>query len=136
MLIEKIDTVGGKAAKRTLDGVTDVLRPAVQARHPPVLDLEAELGCDDHPLALTRKRAGEELLVGVWAVYFCRVEKRHAKLDGPVNGGDGLAFVSLLGGTVGLAHPHQAEPHRRDFQAARSEFALLHECLLEVRRVH
>ena len=124
MLVEKVDTVGGEPAERALDRLADVLRPAVQARDRAVLDLEAELGRDDDAIALALERAAQQLLVRVRAVDLGRVEEGHAELDGPVDGGDGLALVALLGGAVGLAHPHAAEAERGDLQAARSEFAV------------
>ena len=61
--------------------------------------------------------AREQLLVRVGPVHLGRVEERHAELDGAVDGGDGLALIALLGGAVGLAHPHQAEPEGGDGEA-------------------
>ena len=52
VLVEKIDDVGPEALQRRLDGLPDVLRPAVHASRLPVrAELEAELGGDHHLVA-------------------------------------------------------------------------------------
>jgi len=63
VLVEEVDAVGGEAAQRALDGLADVLRPAVQASDGAVLDLEPELGGDDGPVAPALERTAQQLLV-------------------------------------------------------------------------
>src|SRR5438132_752752 len=78
-----------------------------------------------HAIALTLERASEQFLVGIRPVHLGRIKERDAKLDGPVDGGDGLAPVALFGGSVSKAHPHAAQPERRHFQVI-SKSSLLH----------
>ena len=125
VLIEEVNAVSSEAAERALDGLANMLGPAIQARHRAVLDLEPELGRDSHAIALTRERASEQFLVGIRPVHLGRIKERDAKLDGPVDGGDGLAPVALFGGSVSKAHPHAAQPERRHFQVI-SKSSLLH----------
>jgi hypothetical protein len=108
-----------QSTKRALHRFADVLRPAVHARDATVLvDLEAKLRCDDDPVAPPHERAGQQLFVRAWTVHLGRVEEGHPELDGPMNGRDGLALVALLRSSVGLAHPHAAEPDGRDVEGA------------------
>jgi hypothetical protein len=88
VLVEEVDVVGLEAAQRPLDGLTDVLGPAVHADDLSVLDLEPELGRDDRLVALSLERLSEQLLVVERAVDLGRVEEVHAELERPVDGGD------------------------------------------------
>src|SRR5438105_7408588 len=65
VLVEKIDAVSSEAAERAFDCFANMLRSTVQARHRAVLDLETELGRDDHAFALAVERAREQFLVCV-----------------------------------------------------------------------
>ena len=96
----------------------DPLRPALG------VELEPELGGDHHLAAERRERLAHQLLVGEGAVDFRRVEEGDAALDGRADQRDHLCLVG--GRAVAEAHAHAAEPEGGDFQAAVSEFALLH----------
>ena len=108
VLVEKIDAVRSEAAERAVDRFANMFRPAVQAGHRAVLDLEPELGRNDHAIALAGECAGEQFLISVRPIHLGRVKECHAQLDGSVDGCDGLALVALFGGAVGKAHPHAA----------------------------
>ena len=133
VLVQEVDVVRVEPAERALDSLADVRGPAVHPRNGAVLDLEAELGCDDEPFALPRElleSARQQLLVREGPVDLGRIEERHAELDRPVDGGDRLALVALLRRAVGLAHPHQAEAEGGDGEALRAECACgQHVCL-------
>src|SRR2546422_816975 len=68
-------------------------------------------------------------LVGVRTVNFGGIEKCDAAFDGRADERDHRLLVRWE--TVALAHPHAAEPERRDLQVALSEFAFLHWSLLQ-----
>ena len=127
VLIEQVDPVGGEAAERALDGFADVCRAAVQPRDPAVrVELEAELGGDDDPVASALELlegARQQFLVLVRPVCLGGVEEGAPQLDGPMDGGDGLALVALLRGAVRVAHPHQAEAEHGDSEVLRAECA-------------
>jgi hypothetical protein len=119
MLIEQIDMICAQPAQRALHRFSNMLRSAVQARERALIaEAESELGGDHHAIALPGQRARQQLLVGVGTVRFGRVEERHAELQRAMERGDGFALVSLLGRAVREAHPHAAEPDRRDLQIA------------------
>ena len=126
MLVHQVDVVGGEASERALDGLVNMLRPAVHSCDGAVLELEPELGRDDDTVALAVECAGEQCLVGVGPVRLGRVKECHSEFDGSVDGCDGLPIVALFGGAVCKAHPHTAKPDGRHFQVAFSKFALLH----------
>ena len=86
---------------------------------PFVVELEAELGRDDDAVALWPSSARPSSSSFVYGPYTSAVSKNvHAELDGPVDRGDGLALVALLGRAVGLAHPHAAEADGRHLEIA------------------
>ena len=87
-------------------------------------ELEPELGGDHHLLAEGGEGFAHEFFVRVRAVDLGGVEEGDAAFDGRPEQGNHLLLV--LGRAVGEAHPHAAEADGRDFQAAVSEFALLH----------
>src|SRR5207247_2269857 len=87
---------------------------------------EPELGGDDHLPAEGGKRFAQELFVRERSIDFSSVEKRNTAFDGGPDQGDQLRLV--WGWTVGITHPHAAEPESRDFQVAPSQLAPLH-CL-------
>jgi hypothetical protein len=55
----------------------------------------------------------DQHLVRKRAVHVRRVEERDGQLESTVDGGDRFCFVAPF---VELAHPHAAEPERRDAQ--------------------
>src|SRR6185437_390441 len=128
VLVQQVDVVRLQPAQRALDGFADVCRPAVHAGYRAVrIEGEAEFGGDEDAVACAAsgrlQRAGQQLFVRVWPVCLGRVEERHAELDGPVDGGDGLALVTLCGGAVGKGHPHAAEAERGDGEPLAAECA-------------
>ena len=131
VLIEQVDDVDPEPLERGLDGLLDVLRPAVQARPAPAggrlgLEVEPELGGDHDLVAERGQGLAHELLVRERAVDLGGVEEGDAAFDGRPEQRDHLLLV--LGRAVREAHAHAAEPDGRDFQVAVSEFAFLH-CL-------
>jgi len=129
MLIIKIDGLDLEPLERALGGLPDVIRPAVDANWSVGTELEAEFGRDDHLLAERRKRFTNQFLVDEWTVNFGGIEKGDAAFDGSSDERDHLLPVSGRR-AVAVAHSHAAEPDRRDFQVAVSEFAFLHFQLL------
>ena len=131
VLIEQIDGIDLEPLERALDGLLDVLRPAVQARrtlHTARIEIrievEPEFGGDHHLLAERSEGFAHEFFVGERAVDFGGVEERDAAFDGGAKKSGHLLLV--FGRAVGKAHSHAAEPDGRDFQIAFSKFALLH----------
>ena len=128
VLIEQVDGLDLEPLERALDGLLDVLRPAVQPRRARPLiaaaQVEPELGGDHHLLAEGSEGLAHEFFVRERAVDLGGVEERDAAFDGRPEQGGHLLLV--LGRAVGKAHAHAAEPEGRDFQVAVSEFALLH----------
>ena len=89
-------------AQRTLDGLADVLRPAVDAGDRRLLiEAEAELGRDDHvvaraaPAARSARATSSSFRNGPYDLG--RVEEGDPELDGAMDGGDRLALVALVG---------------------------------------
>ena len=117
--------------ERTLDGLLDVLRPAVQARrtlHPARIGVgakvEPEFGGDHHPVAEGSEGFAHEFFVQERAVDLGGVEECDAAFHGCPDQSGHLLLV--FGRAVRKAHSHAAEPEGRNFQAALSKFALLH----------
>ena len=111
--------------ERALDGLLDVLGSTVQAARLAVgVELEPELGGDDHLLADGSESFAHELLVCERAVDLRGVEERDAALDGRAQQRDHLLPVCRR--AVAEAHRHAAEPDGRDFQVVVSEPSLLH----------
>ena len=125
VLVEEIDAVGPEPLERGLGDLPDVLRPAVHAALSgrPV-DVDAELGGDHHLVADRLQRFADDLFVRVRAIDLGGVEEGDAALEGRPDQADRIRRLHRL--AVGLAHPHAAEADGRDFEAAVSEFALLH----------
>src|SRR3989442_39791 len=124
VLIIEVQDVCPETFQRTLDALSDALGPAV-LHLLSVLDLDPELGGDHHLSAQWRQRLANELFVGVGTVNFGRIEECHAAFDGCADERDHRLLVRWE--TVALAHPHAAEPQRRNFQVPPplSHFALL-----------
>jgi hypothetical protein len=125
VLVEQIDRVDLEPLERALDGLFDVLRPAVE---PPLLplrvELEAELGRDHNLFAHWRKSFANEFFVRERSVDLGRVEEADAALDGRADERNHLLLVTRW--AVGEAHAHAAEADGRDFQVAVSKRSLLH----------
>jgi len=112
VLIEEIDDVGLQALERGLSDLLDVLGPAVQTGLLLVgVDLEPELGGDDDPSADRSERFADELLIRERAIHLGRVEERLAALH---RSRRGRSSPSCRQADHRKAHPHAAEPNRRD----------------------
>ena len=89
VLIEQVDMVGLEPLQRVLDRVLDILRPAgdVAGAARSALELEAELGGDDHLVAPALERAAEQLLVLERAIGpgRCRRNRSRARWRGPAS---------------------------------------------------
>ncbi len=120
VLVEKIDVVGAEAFQGTLDGFTDVFRPAVDSRAFAVLDLETKFRGQDHLFPPSLQRTAEEFFVGEGAVDLSGIEKRAAELDRAMNRGDGFGIIRR---PVSLAHPHAAQADFGNFQSLRAQFS-------------
>ena len=88
VLIEEVDAIGAQALEACLRDVLDVLRPAVGAA--PTLtgyqvNVEAELGSDDHPITDRLKRLPDQFLVCEGTVGFRSIEQRDATFVGRAN---------------------------------------------------
>src|SRR5438128_8888879 len=113
MLIIEVDNIGPEPFQRTLDALLDALGAAV-LHLLSVLDLDPEFGGDHHLSAQWRQRLADELFVGVRTVNLGGIEERDAAFDGRADERDHRLLVRWE--TVALAHPHAAEPERRDFR--------------------
>ena len=82
---------------------------------------DAELGGDEHAIAMRRQRLPDQLLVGVRPVHVGRVEERDAEVDGPVDRRDRLRVVARA---VEVGHAHAAEPEGGDGNLRRAERAM------------
>ena len=122
MLIEQVDGLDLEPLERALDGLLDVLRPAVQARRTgpriAATEVEPELGGDHHLLAEGSEGFAHEFFVGERAVDLGGVEECDAAFHGGPEKSGHLLLV--FGRAVGKAHSHAAEPEGRDFQIALS----------------
>ncbi len=127
MLIEKIDDVGLEALERCLGDFFDVIGAAVCAHtlSRSRVDLESELGRDDHLFADRNQRFANEFFIHIRAVNFSGVEKRNAEFDRLAD--ERNAFLFANGLTEAETHTHAAEADGGDFQVAFTKFAFLHE---------
>ena len=117
MLIEQIDAIGSQALEAGLRDGLDVLGPAIcssAAFAGLEVDVEAELGGDDHLVANRFERLANKLLIDERAVGFGRVEQCHAAVEGRA---DELDHLLLVGGrAVEGAHAHAAEAKSGNFE--------------------
>src|SRR6476619_8152726 len=97
---------------------------AVEPRHLAVLDVEAELGGDRYLIADGLERLTDDILIGIWAVHFGRIEERHTCVDRCANDRDPVRSAQRL--SVALADSHTAKTERRYLQALRAQNAFLH----------
>src|SRR6185369_17515234 len=108
-----------------------VLRSAVDPRSAVRFPHVAELGGQDHLVALALQGAAQQLLALAPAVEIGGVEEVDAEVQRAVDHRDGLRVVSLA---VDVRHGHAAEADGGDRQCALPECALLHEILLTRRK--
>ena len=128
VLIEQVDDVGIEPLERGLRDLLDVFGTAIQAGLFPVgVDVEPELGGDHHLPADRRECLSDQHFVRIGTIDFRGVEEGDPQVDGGSNQGDHLLLVS--GRSITEAHAHAAQAHRRDFEPAGSEFALVHRFL-------
>src|SRR5207237_2814025 len=118
VLVEEVDVVGLEPARGGFHHLADVLRAAIEANDLPIVEPEAELGGDDHLIALALESASEKLLVVPDAVGLGGVEERHPQLDGALDGSERFRIVA---GAVRLAHPNETEAQLRDIESLISE---------------
>ena len=84
---------------------------------------QTELAGEDDPVPAVANRSTDQLFVRPFPVDVCRVDERHAQIEGPVNGSNRLLIVR---GAVTLRHPHAPQAHGRHRQAAHSQLTKLH----------
>src|SRR5438034_3663703 len=124
VLIIQIDDVGPESLQRTLDALLDALWAAVLDLLPAGITSDPELRGDHHLSAHRRQRFANELFVGVRTVDFGGIEECDAAFHGRADERDHRLLVRW--DTVALAHPHAAEPQRRDFEVAFPKRAFFH----------
>ena len=91
---------------------------------PVAVDVDAELGGDDHLVADRLQRLADDFLVLERAIDLGGVEEGDAALEGRTDQPDRIRRLHRR--AVGLAHPHAAEADGRYLEAAPSKCALLH----------
>ena len=126
VLVEQVDALDAESLQRAVDGLADVVRPAVEAATFSGLWVEAppELGGDDDLVADRTECFTDECLVGERAVDLGGVEERDAEVDGGADQADHR--VRVVDGSVVGAHAHAAETERGDLQSSTSERSSLH----------
>jgi hypothetical protein len=80
------------------------------------VDIESELGGDDHLSAERLKGFSDELFVVERAVDLSRIEKGDATLDGGMDKSDRVLLLREW--LIGKGHSHAAEPESRYFKIA------------------
>src|SRR6478735_882533 len=97
---------------------------AVEPGHLAVLDPEAELG-GDHDLITDRlERFPDDILIGIWAVHFGRIEERHTGVSRGADDRDPILAAQRL--SVALADAHTAKTERRYLQPICAQNPFLH----------
>src|SRR6266487_6817905 len=126
MLIEEVDDIGFEARERRLSDFSYLLRPAVESSDFAgfAVEMESELGGDDHVGAKRSESFAHEFFICEWAVGFSGIEERDAAFHGHPEDSDHLLLI--LRGTVPEAHSHAAEAQSRDFETALSKRSPLH----------
>ncbi len=120
VLIQEIDRLHAEPLERTVHGLSDMVRLAVEAdklRTAIRIQLEPELRGDDHLAAERLESLAHQIFVRARAIHLGRVEERDAAFDRRPNERDHL--LPVLGRSVGEAHAHAAEAEGRNFQIAR-----------------
>ncbi len=117
MLVIEIDGLDAQAPQAGFAGLAHIVGLAVHAADARIVGIahDAEL-CGQHDLvALAFDGAADEFFILVRAVDVGRVEKRDAKFERPVNGGDGFVVIASA---VKLGHAHAAEAEGGDLETA------------------
>src|SRR5690606_29459331 len=125
VLVEQVDMIHPQATQGAVHCFADARWMAVELHRFSILDSPAESRGDDYLVAATLERTAQQLLVRVRAVDFGGVEEVDAELERPVDGGNGLALVTVGGRSVRLAHSHAAKADRRYGKADASQRSLL-----------
>jgi hypothetical protein len=115
VLVEEIDGFDAKSLERSLDGLPDTIGPAVDASIFSGLEInvEAELGGDDHLVADRAQSFADDVFVGEGAIDLGRVEKGHAAVHRSADQGHALVLGEFRG--VAETDPHAAETNGRHF---------------------
>ncbi len=121
VLEEEVDAVGLQATEACLAARLDRLGPAVAAARTRAVD--AELGDQEHAVALALERPAQQLLVLAEAIQLRAVEEIDAELDGAVDGADRFRVV---GRAVRHRHAHAAEPDGGDLGPVLAKLAAFH----------
>jgi hypothetical protein len=111
VLIVQIDGLDPESLERALDGLLDMIRPAVQNRHTLrgiYPGIEPELGGNHHLPPEGCEGFAHEFLVGERAVNFGRIKEGDAAVHGCPDKRDHFLLVSRR--TIAKAHAHAAEP--------------------------
>ena len=130
VLVVEVDGVDAEALQRALGRA----RHLVGAQHPPTrlafhrVDVLSELGGDDDAVSERCQGLSDELLVGVRAVGLGGVEEGDAAVHRSMDQRGHLVGVGTV--AVPTGHAHASEPDGRDFEAAGSEDACLHDLVL------
>src|SRR5687767_12156498 len=112
MLIIEVDDLDAEAAQTRLARLSNVVRPAVDAKKTSVARSHVpEFRCDDRAIASVAERPSHERLVRANTVHVRGVEEIDAELQRPVDDGDGRG---VLCGAVKIGHAHAAEADGRD----------------------
>ena len=124
MQIIEVDGFDPEAPQTRLAGGLGIVGPAVDAEKPPVGTANvAELAREDHAIAAPSDGAANQFFVASEPVDVGGVDQVDAKLDGAMDGGDGLA---LIASTVEFAHGHAAKADGRYLEPGQAELPLLH----------
>jgi hypothetical protein len=110
MLIIEVDPFDLQPAQGRLASRTHIVGLSIdtdkRAIRPPNI---AKLGSEHNLVAAILNGFSNQLLVPTHSIDISSVEKRDAKLDGAVDGGDRLDFIAV---SIKIAHAHAAEPER------------------------
>ena len=127
MLVKQTHNLRLDALQRCLSDLLDVLWTAVHPGLLAVLNMESKLRWDHHLFAKWRQRFADEFFVRKRALDLRRIEESDAALGRVADELDRFGLAERP--AVAEVEAHAAEADRRNFEAALSEFSLLH-CLL------
>src|SRR5437016_7109313 len=88
------------------------------------IEFESKLRGNHHLLAKRSEAFAHEFLVREPAINFGGVEKCNAAFHGCAKQGDHLLLIFRR--AISKAHPHAAQPDRRNFQTTLAQFAPFH----------
>jgi hypothetical protein len=128
VLVQQVDAVGSEPPQRCLDNLANVFGPTIQTKLllGVRINLEAELGGNDDPVADRDQCLTDQLFIREWAVHFSRVEEGDAVIHRRTDERDAVLFVDGWAVTGTQTHAPQAEG--RYGEASPSERACLHGC--------